>query len=336
MVWNKILIRFFTVVSIAEPESNPPSFKAKHKDLDQGDSLDPDKAAKKFRASVSGKRLSGRPSIEPLGATKTQSMVGNPSLSSLLSEDSDPSNSSPQGRHAHEGLLKQVSAWLKHEKARRTARKAKRKAAKDTAQETNANEHAATDEIDQPSASQERRGSDSSEGSVALEHLANILERTLSLKSNEGSPQKRRASHGHKLSAIMKRHSVVSSDTDHFDSVDQLVPSCDAVLDNSKTMAYGAGGPDSEKEADTSEKTGRNTSKEKEAWVTFKFEILRLAHTLKLKGWRRVPLGQSSEIDVERLSGALTNAVYVVSPPQNLPSQGEGGGARPTPKNPPP
>jgi choline kinase len=57
---------------------------------------------------------------------------------------------------------------------------------------------------------------------------------------------------------------------------------------------------------------------------------------LKLKGWRRVPLDQSSEIEVERLSGALTNAVYVVSPPKNLSSQGQKEGALPTPKNPPP
>lgn len=48
-------------------------------------------------------------------------------------------------------------------------------------------------------------------------------------------------------------------------------------------------------------------------------EIVRLAHTLRLKGWRQVPLEYGGEIDVERLSGALTNAVYVVSPPRVLP-----------------
>jgi len=55
----------------------------------------------------------------------------------------------------------------------------------------------------------------------------------------------------------------------------------------------------------------------------FKNEIIRIAHTLKLKGWRRVPLGGGETISVERLSGALTNAVYVVSPPSEavLPPQ---------------
>ncbi len=48
-------------------------------------------------------------------------------------------------------------------------------------------------------------------------------------------------------------------------------------------------------------------------------EIVRLAHTLRLKGWRQISLENGGDIDVERLSGALTNAVYVVSPPAVLP-----------------
>ena len=50
-----------------------------------------------------------------------------------------------------------------------------------------------------------------------------------------------------------------------------------------------------------------------------KKEIVRLAQTLRLKGWRQVPIEYGGEIEVERLSGALTNAVYVVSPPKVLP-----------------
>jgi len=310
--------------------------KDKQKGLELGDSLDLDKVAKQFRASVSGKRLSGRPSIERLGSAKTQNPVGNPSLTSLLSEESDLSNASTPGQHAHVNLLKQVSAWLKHEKARRIARKAKQKAAIQEAQRNAyANEQAGASEAVEASISHERRPSDSSEGSVALENLANILERTLSLKSTDGSSRKHRHSHGHKLAAMMKRHSIASSDADQYDVGDQLVPSCDAVLDNSKTMAYGAGAPEFGEEGGN-EATGRSVSKEKNAWATFKFEIVRLAHTLRLKGWRRVPLDESSEIDVERLSGALTNAVYVVSPPKDLPSQIQDGGDTPAPKNPPP
>jgi choline kinase len=133
----------------------------------------------------------------------------------------------------------------------------------------------------------------------------------------------------------MKRHSTVSSDTDYFDSVDDLVPSCEAVLDNSKTMAYSGGSGDSIEEGDGSGKVNKRAQKEKEAWASFKYEIVRITHTLKLKGWRRIPLDQSSEIEVERLSGALTNAVYVVSPPKKLRTQADGTSV-PTPKSPPP
>jgi choline kinase len=310
-----------------------PSMRGKHKDF-EGD-FDLDKLSKQFRASVSGKRLSGRPSIERLGSTKTQGAEGNPSLTSLLSEGSDRSNASPQRHHGHEGLIKQVSAWLKHEKARRTARRAKRKTTTSEApRDTDTNERADTDERTHTRPSLERRPSDSSEGSVALEHLANILERTLSMKSTEGSPRKHRHSTSQKLASIMKRHST-ASDTDYHDGGD-AVPSCDVVLDNSKTMAYGAGGAESEEGANNEEGAGQNSSKEKEAWASFKYEIVRIAHTLKLKGWRRIPLDQSSQIEVERLSGALTNAVYVVSPPKDLPSQEQRGNALPAPKNPPP
>ena len=62
----------------------------------------------------------------------------------------------------------------------------------------------------------------------------------------------------------------------------------------------------------------RRAEKERKAWVSFKNEIIRLAHTLRLKGWRRVALDSGESISVERLSGALTNAVYVVSPPDDL------------------
>jgi choline kinase len=339
---RKDLLILYTVVSIADPEidSVSPLMSGKHKELDKGDYFDLDKAAKQYRASVSGKRLSGRPSVERLGSSvKGQSQDANPSLSSLISETSDPSIP----HHRRENLVKQVSAWLKNEKARRAARKAKRKASsvKDSLN-TDTTKSTPRDESD-GHPSHERRGSADSESSeAALEQLATILERTMSLKSTksaEGSPRHhRRHSHSRKLSAIMKRHSTVSSGEDYFDSVDQLVPSCDAILDNSKTMAYGAGGPESENTPDGSEGKAaeRRARKEKEAWTQFKYEIVRLTRTLKLKGWRRVPLDKSGEISVERLSGALTNAVYVVSPPKHLPTPEAQEDGAATSKKPPP
>ena len=126
---------------------------------------------------------------------------------------------------------------------------------------------------------------------------------------------KRKVNHVRRMSTGLKRHSAVSVDSDYFESIDQVVPSCDVVLDNSKTMAYSIDDADSEPENEVTEKRKR---KEREAWTTFRYEILRLAHTLKLKGWRRVTMEQHDEIDVQRLSGALTNAVYVVSPPKKV------------------
>lgn len=133
-------------------------------------------------------------------------------------------------------------------------------------------------------------------------------------------------------SSIRQLIRTVSSDTEYFDG-DVIVPSCEVVLDNSKTLSYSGGN------ASTTDLTltSKRAEKERKAWSAFKGEILRLAHTLRLKGWRRVPLDSGDSIDVERLSGALTNAVYVVSPPKNLPDEQSSSSAGPVPtKKPPP
>lgn len=307
--------------------------RGQHKELSHGDYFDLGQAAKQFRANVSGKRLTGRASVERLAPVSRPSTEGNPSYSSLLSDSSE----GLQSRHSHENLVKQVTSWLRSEKARRNARKSKRKAA--AAKVASAVEHTLAkpkSDSTEDSASEERRGSDSSEGSVALDQLAMILDRTMSLKSTDGSPRFHKGSHHRKLSTLFKRNSTISSGEDHFDSIDQLVPGCEAVLDNSNTMGYGAGGPESASTDDLTKIPSRRAKKEKEAWATFKYEIVRLTHTLKLKGWRRVPLDMSGEISVDRLSGALTNAVYVVSPPRDLPEQTPREEGIPAPKNPPP
>lgn len=320
-----MLILLHIVVSFPD-ESISPLMIGKQKELDQKDYIDLDKTARQFPASISRKRLSGRPSIERLSSYKTQGPEGNPSLTSLLSD----SSADTHGHHGHDGLLKQVSAWIKHERSRRSARRATRKGgAKSTVQESEPVSEV-TESATQSAGTRTRSGSESSQGSVALDQLANILEKTLSIKPSD---TKKKYAHVRKLSVGLKRHSLVSADSDYFESVDQLVPNCEAVLDNSKTMAYTVESPELEPITEKSENKAR---KEKEAWDTFKFEILRIAHTLKLKGWRKVPMDLSEHMDVQRLSGALTNAVYVVSPPKDLPSQGESVDGPPKPKNPPP
>jgi len=318
---------FFAAVFIDEPKESSSSSKGKQKLIDANDSVDIDKGPKQHRASISGKRLSGRPSLEPLISSKRQSLVGTPSVTALLAAESESTRSQTAHRRSRDSLVTQISEWIKQERKRRAAKRANRKVT-DTSRTP-----PVTGKGVRPASPDEERASMSSEGSVALEHLTNILERTMSLKSNEASPRKRRLSHGQKLAALLKRGTTASSDTDYFDG-EPIVPSCEVVLDNSRTVAYSGGTV--EPDVDVAS-PAKGAPKDKEAWATFKFEIVRLTHTLRLKGWRRVSLERSSEIEVERLSGALTNAVYVVSPPRDLNLTDDWSGkSLPAPKNPPP
>lgn len=72
-----------------------------------------------------------------------------------------------------------------------------------------------------------------------------------------------------------------TSDTDYASDGEPVVPSCEEVLQ-------------------TAEEVGIDE---------FKSQTLKLAHTLRCKGWREVALDRYKEISVERISGALTNAV---------------------------
>lgn len=113
----------------------------------------------------------------------------------------------------------------------------------------------------------------------------------------EGSYFSRRKSSSRKLRK--GSFTVYPSDTEYQDG-EPVVPTTEVVLDNTKTVGY-------------------MDANEREGWLEFKNEIIRLTHTLRLKGWRRVPLDRGTDIEVQRISGALTNAVYVVSPPKTLP-----------------
>ncbi|KAJ2902232.1 Choline kinase [Zalerion maritima] len=192
--------------------------------------------------------------------------------------------------------------------------------------------------------------SDSSE--ISFDRLQRILDDGMSsmglssvphlsphgLRPRRGSSGRRRR-HSHGSWKGLSR--AYSSDTDYIDG-DVVVPSCDAVLDNNKAMSYtmGRAGVSSSSlvsipgENDGPGNSGYTTisapslsrkyareEAEQRAWLRFKTDIIRLAHTLRLKGWRRVPFDNpeaADEVSVERLSGALTNAVYVVTPPPGL------------------
>ncbi|KAF4587124.1 choline kinase [Ophiocordyceps camponoti-floridani] len=126
---------------------------------------------------------------------------------------------------------------------------------------------------------------DSQSSSLSLDKLQAILDDSLAHLGLSTVPR-----NTPKVSRLRRRGSsrlAASSDTDYVDG-DAVVPACDAWLDNSRDR------------------------------LTFNKDIIRITHTLRLKGWRRVPLDDGDAISVERLSGALTNAVYVVTPSPDL------------------
>ncbi|RMZ86490.1 hypothetical protein DV736_g6285, partial [Chaetothyriales sp. CBS 134916] len=237
-------------------------------------------APRQHRASVSGRKMAGRPAMQQSSSSASVSVSHQ--LSTLsLKEQTDPS--------AESKVLAQVLEWLKEEKSKGKKRK--------------------NGDPDVPG----------DEGEVDLAKLEQILS-GLFQPSLIGTPKlaprsphlgARRGS----LGKVLKRSSVppASSDTEYFGD-DILVPNVEATLDNSKTMAYSGGAGDVE----TSDKQSK---KDRKNWIKFKEDILTITHTLRLKGWRRIPIENAADLDVARLSGALTNAVYVVKPPKELPQQ---------------
>lgn len=317
---------FHTAVSIApHAETISPLLLGNQKDVDDLD-LDRAHGTAPYQYVAKGpgsRRLSGRRSHNP-SISSLQSIVE--SRDGHADDDSRPSTSE-QHHNPHifsGGLVGQVTAWIREEKSRRAARKAKRKA-KTAAKQVKADSSADDDtEI-------ERTSSASSDDSIDLAKLEQILKESLPFDRHS----KRRSSLLHRRKPSAKSlhkasNAGGSSDTDYVDG-DVLVPSAEACLDNSKTLAYSGGS------ASTDDLSNLENCKSYQAWATFKYEIVRLTHTLRLKGWRRVPMDMSNEIEVERLCGALTNAVYVVSPPANLPNQQTStGDDKPRAQRPPP
>ncbi|KAF3768579.1 kinase-like protein, partial [Cryphonectria parasitica EP155] len=239
----------------------------------------------------------------------------------------------PDQQHSHrvdrvsEKLVAQIAEWLQREKAKRESRKPRRhhhhhhhlrrKHREAQPQEEPIPEQS---EPEFDTSLQRTTSIDSNSSDVSLDRLQRILDDSMSALGLNSIPHfgprlGRRSSHRSKKHASrssLHLARAASSDTDYVDG-DAIVPSCDAMLDNTLTLKYSQGTAD-----DSISVSSRREEKEKQVWLTFKNEIIRLAHTLRLKGWRRVPLDSGDDISVERLSGALTNAVYVVTPPENL------------------
>lgn len=244
--------------------------------------------------------------------------------SKLNSEDegtnAQRSHTHHYNRHQHSHhVIAQVKEWLEQEREKQRSRQA---LDYDTTLNTSASTPTLYEDHEGELRSHDNRTSVKapydSPNVVDLDGLERILA-TAELgteshsKDGKGSHYPR---HPSSRPGLLRRSSTLaSSDTDYVDG-DPVIPYVDAVLDNSKTLSYSAGAVESDVDLLSSSK---RAGKEKAAWLRFKNEIVRLTHTLKLKGWRRVPLDRGGDIYVERISGALTNAVYMVSPPADLP-----------------
>lgn len=215
-------------------------------------------------------------------------------------EDNQRADRYPPSHGASGNLISQVLEWLHEEKSKRSHK------AKMQSDEFNIG----------PAATEFGEATND----LALEKLERILADHFVIDHDTSREPKRGESTTHiprkRLSLLMtkKTSTAISSDAVHQDG-DAVIPSTDVILDNSKAINYSRSSSSLPISATSS---NTRAAKERDVWLTFKYEIVRLAHTLKLKGWRRVSLDRGLDIEVERLSGALTNAVYVVSPPPNL------------------
>jgi choline kinase len=248
-------------------------------------------------------------SKKPIAQPTPQALSAMPSLEdqSSVKHDEDREQSI-RSEDDSQGLFHQVYEWLHHEKSRRQNRKARK--SETTSHATNGDESDATD------GPLERPSSNTPDNSFSLDKLEKILHQYATTRPGSALSSTHRQivkRHSRRRLKGLRRGSVSESDMTDGDAPP---PGVEAFLDNTKTLAY-TGGAAVEEITDSSASVKQ--AKDAEAWVIFKTEIVRIVHTLQLKGWRKVPADLAGDIEVVRLSGALTNAVYVVEPPKNLP-----------------
>ncbi|KAI1077880.1 kinase-like protein [Whalleya microplaca] len=290
------------------------------------DQITPEEAHPKRQYSAGlAKRLSGRPAIPDANSSRT-SIISQSSLEAAHSgassqsplqipQDGSHSHHSHQHQHHHrvDRFVAQIADWLEHERVKQGNRKSRRV--------HSTRRRSVKDDTDRSETQQPERARkysiDSQSSDVSLDRLQKIIDDSMSSLGLGGIPHYNPRRRSQRRRSV-NLHRTASSDTEYFDG-DVRVPGCDAVLDNTKALGYSGG--QAVTADDTTSFSSKKEDKERRSWVTFKNDIIRLTHTLRLKGWRRVPLDSGEDIDVTRLSGALTNAVYVVSPPGNVKSE---------------
>lgn len=259
--------------------------------------------SRQFVAPV-GKKLAGRPS-----ALQSSSFASLSSQASSVKSDALPQDAKGLAvKHGDDDLFNQVYEWLQFEKARHKARRS-----------------GMSGQLDGPADDDAVPLDPDSDTSSSLDSLEKILMRHAASRQDSTAPGFPTRRPTRRRAKGLRRGSA--SESDYADS-ESGPPTVDAVLDNSKTLAFSGGSADDDG-VDTTAKR-----KDRENWLIFKSEIIRLAHTLRVKGWRRISMEDAGDLDVVRLSGALTNAVYVVTPPKNIPPKAENASG-PVPRRPP-
>lgn len=305
----------YTAVQIAEPV---PEYRTFEEDA---------QPVKQFRASHN-RRLSGKmPSTSQIGTSSRSSASANelsPSLRPVHIDDSQQGASHQRHHHHAEKLVAQVSEWLERQQAKQANKKSRhhhhryhRHRKHQAATDEPIGENAAAEApptLDDAKFRARADSIDSQSSDMSLDKLAKIIEESrtiLGLGTGHHRHSIKPPRPRHRRRSIGQR--TASSDTDYVDG-DVIVPDCDVVIDNSKAMGYSGGSASTPADEENDSKS----QKDREGWLEFKNEIIRTAHTLRLKGWRRVPLGGGDSVTVERICGALTNAVYSVTPPSDL------------------
>ncbi|KAE8355338.1 kinase-like domain-containing protein [Aspergillus coremiiformis] len=301
--------------------SIPSLQKGRHANGNGNPAVAPD--AKKQHPAIS-KKATARPPLHPTAPLSSHSSVitefGARDEQEVKNGEEDPQNA----------LFHQVFEWLQREKAKRKTPKEKAHAHPD-ASGSDGDDDNDEDAGNGDGAILEWPTSHGSHNEFALDKLEKILTQYAAAQSESNAPvyPTRRFTRRRPVKGLRRGSASESESIDG----DAATPSVDATLDNSKTLAYSGGGAEDESE------DGANARRalDREAWLVFKSEILRLTHTLQLKGWRKLPMEIAGDVGVVRLSGALTNAVYVVTPPQKIPPpRAEDGSYSLVPGKPPP
>lgn len=310
------LMSLLSDISSTDGDAISPLMLGRNKDVDYFD-LD---SHSHHRSHHLKRRLRGRGNSSASPGSSHHGLDGTADLPFRSSENDSKLNGRRDHRPHMSAILDEVAAWVHEEKAKKKARKSKRKTKKSLrkkAQQKISDLHPSHDH-----SPLSRRSSESSDASdLNLEKLESIIHRgmrsSLDLSKSGSLPARASSTNLHRVGSrsqrTQRKGSILKPADTEAQEEEIYVPGCDAILDNSKTFAHSIGAASDEA---CGEKFPDGSGRD--AWQQFKHEIVRLAHTLRLKGWRHVPLERSYEISVERLSGALTNSVYVVAPPDNI------------------